>query len=61
MRRQEALSEFVHDLRHPSPRYLTDQRRPLLERNPLLFWQGVSFLMVCTSLLQLVLHWRGLY
>src|SRR6185503_10842123 len=39
--RYPSLSEFVYDLRHPNAALL---RRPsLAERNPVLFWKGVSF------------------
>lgn len=41
-RRYEALSEFIYDLRHPNPAYVSKQRPPLIERNPVAFWQGVS-------------------
>ncbi|WP_028238653.1 bifunctional protein-serine/threonine kinase/phosphatase [Stutzerimonas azotifigens] len=44
-RRYEALSEFVHDLRHPSRTYLARTRPPLMERNPVLFWKCVSLLL----------------
>ena len=40
LERYEALSEFVHDLRHPNAGLL--RATPLLERNPLLFWKGLS-------------------
>ena len=40
LERYEALSEFVHDLRHPNAELL--RRTPLIERNPLLFWKGLS-------------------
>jgi ribosomal protein L39E len=44
-RRYEELSEFMFDLRHPN-KSLTDSRpAPLLERNPLLFWQALSALL----------------
>lgn len=45
-RRYQALSEFVFDLRHPNPVFLKRTRPPLLERNPVRFWQGVSFLLL---------------
>ena len=45
MKRYQELSEFVHDLRHPSTAYLNRTRRPLLERNPAAFWKGVSLLL----------------
>lgn len=41
-KRQAALSEFVQDLRHPNPDFATQARAPLLERNPLLCWKGLS-------------------
>lgn len=41
-RRYEALSEFVFDLRHPSRALLNRARPPLMERNPVLFWKGLS-------------------
>ena len=44
------LSEFLHDLRHPNPALLRQGGAPLLERNPLLFWQAL-----CAALLVLVL------
>jgi serine/threonine protein kinase len=42
MKRHEALSEFVHDLRHPPREFLARQRTPWVERNPLLFWKGLA-------------------
>jgi serine/threonine protein phosphatase PrpC len=40
--RYEALSEYVHDLRHPNPAFLGKTRPPLVERHPVRFWKGVS-------------------
>jgi serine/threonine protein phosphatase PrpC/predicted Ser/Thr protein kinase len=40
LERYESLSEFMHDLRHPNPALL--RPTPLVERNPALFWKGVS-------------------
>lgn len=48
VKRQEALSEFVHDLRQPSPAYAARQRVPLAARNPLLFWRGISLVLAIT-------------
>jgi serine/threonine protein kinase len=45
LRRHEELSEFVHDLRHPSDNYLSRARAPLLERNPVAFWRGMSLIL----------------
>ncbi|MBB2497477.1 bifunctional protein-serine/threonine kinase/phosphatase [Aquipseudomonas ullengensis] len=44
-KRYEDISEFVHELRHPSAAFLNKTRAPLLERNPLLFWKSVSLLL----------------
>ena len=43
IKRYEELSEFTHDLRHPNKAFLNKDRPPLLERDPALFWEGVSF------------------
>jgi len=43
--RYEALSEFIFDLRHPNQAFLNKTRPPLLERNPVAFWKGVSFIL----------------
>ncbi|MFL6715527.1 MAG: protein kinase domain-containing protein [Burkholderiaceae bacterium] len=41
-KRYQELSEFLYDLRHPNKAYLHRGRTPLVERNPVLFWKGVS-------------------
>ncbi|HJY79209.1 MAG TPA: bifunctional protein-serine/threonine kinase/phosphatase [Burkholderiales bacterium] len=40
LQRHESLSELVYDLRHPNAALL--RPTPLVERNPALFWKGVS-------------------
>ncbi|EWC40076.1 bifunctional protein-serine/threonine kinase/phosphatase [Stutzerimonas stutzeri] len=47
-RRYAELSEFVFELRQPNPAFLSRARPPLLERNPLLFWKGLSLLLAGT-------------
>jgi len=44
-KRYEELSEFMYDLRHPNKDFLNKTRPPLIERNPVAFWQGVSFIL----------------
>ncbi|WP_148252005.1 bifunctional protein-serine/threonine kinase/phosphatase [Aidingimonas lacisalsi] len=44
-RRYEEVSEFLHDLRHPSKEFLHEARLPLIERNPQAFWKGLSLLL----------------
>jgi serine/threonine-protein kinase len=41
-KRQEAVSEFVHDLHAPGPPFHRPQRTPLVERDPVVFWQAVA-------------------
>ncbi|MFG6487067.1 protein kinase [Roseateles sp. BYS78W] len=41
-RRQQALSEFLHDLHAPGPEFMTRDRTPLQQRHPLLFWRGLT-------------------
>lgn len=53
-RRFQALSEFTHELRQPSPAFLRTSRPPLLERNPLLFWQGLSAVLLVAVLVLLL-------
>ncbi|HKG77537.1 MAG TPA: bifunctional protein-serine/threonine kinase/phosphatase [Beijerinckiaceae bacterium] len=55
-KRYQALSEFLHDLRHPNPA-LQGRRVPLYERNPLLFWQALSLLL--TLIIIALLATRG--
>jgi serine/threonine protein phosphatase PrpC/predicted Ser/Thr protein kinase len=44
-RRYEDLSEFTYDLRYPNAAYQRRAGAPLLERNPVLFWKGISLLL----------------
>lgn len=60
LKRQEALSEFVHDLRQPSAATLARQRPPLTQRDPLLFWRATALVLAITVVALLgVLHARG--
>ncbi|WP_434112616.1 protein kinase domain-containing protein [Methylocaldum sp. GT1TLB] len=42
------LSEFIYDLRHPNQAFLNKTRPPLIERNPVVFWKSVSFILAIT-------------
>lgn len=48
--RHSTLSEFVYDLRHPNKYFMKPSSQPLLERNPLLFWQALSSVLVVSQL-----------
>ncbi|MEL0028201.1 MAG: hypothetical protein VW625_06000, partial [Perlucidibaca sp.] len=59
-RRHEALSAFVHQLRHPAPDVLNRARVPPTLARRLLFWQRMAALLACTTLaLLLILLHRG--
>ena len=60
LKRQEALSEFVHDLRQPSTAYLGRARPALYERNPMVFWRAVALVLGATvvALLAVIQHLR---
>ena len=53
-KRYEELSEFMFDLRHPNPAYVGSGHRPLMERDPLLFWKIISGVLALTALALLV-------
>ncbi|MDH5178633.1 MAG: bifunctional protein-serine/threonine kinase/phosphatase [Gammaproteobacteria bacterium] len=54
--RYAEISEFIHDLRHPNQAFLNKTRPPLIERNPVLFWKGLSLILFVIILLLLVDH-----
>jgi serine/threonine protein phosphatase PrpC/predicted Ser/Thr protein kinase len=45
-RRYDDLFEFVFDLHHPNKKFLSKTRPPLIERNPVVFWKGVSLILM---------------
>ena len=53
-KRYAELSEFVFDLHHPNREFLRRNRPPLLERDPVVFWKAVSFLLAAVVLILLV-------
>lgn len=46
--RYDGLSKFIYDLNHPNPRFASDTTvtTPLIQRNPLLFWQSLSVIQL---------------
>lgn len=53
LKRHEALSEYVHDLRHPSQAFLNRARPALAEQHPVRFWQVVAAVLAVIVLLLL--------
>lgn len=54
--RYEEASEFAYDLRHPNREFLARRTPPLIERNPVAFWKGVSLVLLLLLLVVLALH-----
>jgi serine/threonine protein phosphatase PrpC len=58
-RRQQALSEFMHDLQSPGPEFLRRDRTPLQQRHPLLFWRGLTVVFGLATVVLLGLRISG--
>lgn len=58
-KRYKAMTEFLHDLTQPNDKYIESASQPLLERNPLLFWKGLSGLFFVLVVWLLYLLARG--
>ncbi|GKT12508.1 MAG: PPM family protein phosphatase [Thiomicrorhabdus sp.] len=55
-KRYETLSEFIYDLRHPNKAFLSKTQAPLMERNPVLFWQSVSLIFAIVIIVLISTH-----
>lgn len=53
MRRYDALSEFLADLRTPSAGFIPKASRPLIERDPLAFWRSLAAVQLIAILVLL--------
>ncbi len=54
-RRYEALSEFVADLSTPNPS-LIKESQPIMERNPIAFWRGLSIILMLSNLIFIYMY-----
>ena len=52
--RYDRLSEFQADLTRQNPSFAEAKSAPLLQRNPVAFWKGISFFLALTCLYLLV-------
>jgi len=57
-KRYPVLSELLFDLRHPNANYTEQRHVPLIERNPLMFWKGLSLALGLIIVIMLALR-RG--
>lgn len=55
IKRYDELSEFIHDLRHPNKQFLSKTKPPLMQRDPVMFWQGLCFILFIVIVLQQLL------
>jgi serine/threonine protein phosphatase PrpC len=55
-RRQQAVSEFAHDLKAPGPEFLRPRTAPLVERHPVRFWQCTTALLGAATVVLLGLQ-----
>ncbi len=54
--RYDELTEFLYDLNNPNPSFMrAEDNIPLLQRNPLRFWQGLSAILIVINLILLYL------
>ena len=51
-KRYQEVSEFVYDLQNPNSRYLNKAKPPIIERNPVLFWQVISAALLAVIVIQ---------
>jgi len=51
-KRYSELSEFIYDLHHPNKNFLNKTRPPLIERDPVMFWQAVSAILFMALIAQ---------
>ena len=51
--RYDLLSEYIHDISSPNERFMSDNPAPLIERNPVAVWKGLSVLLVITNVILL--------
>lgn len=58
-KRQQAVSELAHDLRAPGAEFLRTRAPPLIDRNPVRFWQGATALLAVAVIVLLGLRSFG--
>jgi protein phosphatase len=48
--RYSELTEFLFDLKNPNKKFLNKKTPPIIEKNPVLFWQIVSLILLLTNI-----------
>jgi serine/threonine protein phosphatase PrpC/predicted Ser/Thr protein kinase len=52
LKRYVEVSEFAYDLRHPNKKFAHKTKPPIIERNPVAFWQMISVILVIIIIIQ---------
>ena len=52
VKRYTEVSEFIYELQTPNRQYLNKTKAPIMERNPVLFWQCISITLLLILLFQ---------
>ena len=50
------LSEFIYDLRSPNSDFVRKAKPPIMERNPVAFWQGIASALLISNLYFIYLY-----
>jgi serine/threonine protein phosphatase PrpC len=58
LKRYAEISEFLFDLRRPNKEFLSKTKAPLIERNPVIFWKGVS--LILATIIILLIYYQSL-
>lgn len=51
-KRYDLISEFIYDLNHPNRKFQNKKTPPIIEKNPVTFWQIISLVLFLILLLQ---------
>ena len=46
LKRYDEVAEFVYELKRPNKSYLSKTKPPLMQRDPVLFWQCMSLILL---------------
>ena len=55
-KRYAELSEFIHDLRHPNADFVRLSKPPIMQRNPVAFWQAAACALLISNLYFIYLY-----
>ncbi len=54
LKRYPVLSEFIHDLRQPNKLFYKKTKSPLMQRDPIMFWQMISLILFIIIVVQAI-------